>query len=309
MKQTMFYQKSSESELDNSIIWSRGFFNTNGSYARKQSEDISNENEIINIIKSSKNYVWIRLGSPNTKNNLKDLDFFSNNLYLLDEEVILVTGDGDSSVPSDLNQDTVKRILDCPKIKHWFTQNYDGSLINSKLHPYPIGFDLHCQRDHTLNTPEKIISYMNNLNKNNSKKEFKILCDVHLTPRNRISNCRLVIADTFKEKKVDHIDLLLKKIPSSIIYNLYSNYTFVISAHGNGLDCHRTWEILYLGGIVITKKSSLDYLYKGLPVAIINDWKECLNKDNLYLWYDSLKKFTEREYIKEKFYQKNWLAN
>jgi hypothetical protein len=53
-----------------------------------------------------------------------------------------------------------------------------------------------------------------------------------------------------------------------------AEYAFVISPHGNGYDCHRTWEALILGCIPIVKKSAIDVLYEDLPVLIVNDWKD-----------------------------------
>ena len=49
-------------------------------------------------------------------------------------------------------------------------------------------------------------------------------------------------------------------------------YAFTISPFGNGLDCHRTWEALALGCIVIVQKSPLDELYSELPVLIVEKW-------------------------------------
>ena len=60
---------------------------------------------------------------------------------------------------------------------------------------------------------------------------------------------------------------------------------FVLSPFGTGLDCFRTWEALIFGHIVIVKSSSLDELYEGLPVVIINDWAE-INQRNLEKWRD-----------------------
>lgn len=62
-----------------------------------------------------------------------------------------------------------------------------------------------------------------------------------------------------------------------------TQYAFSVSPHGNGLDCHRTWEDLALGCIVIVKTSPLDALYEGLPVVIVKDWNE-ITEDNLNKW-------------------------
>ena len=49
---------------------------------------------------------------------------------------------------------------------------------------------------------------------------------------------------------------------------------FCLSPHGNGLDCHRTWEAIALGCIPVVKTSPLDRLFSGLPVLIVNSWSD-----------------------------------
>ena len=49
---------------------------------------------------------------------------------------------------------------------------------------------------------------------------------------------------------------------------------FNISPNGNGVDCHKTWESLYLRTIpIVTKSINIDF-YKNLPILIIDDWSE-----------------------------------
>lgn len=60
-------------------------------------------------------------------------------------------------------------------------------------------------------------------------------------------------------------------------------YAFSVSPHGNGYDCHRTWEDLILGMIVIVKTSPIDHLYDGLPVVIVRSWDE-ITPANLAIW-------------------------
>jgi hypothetical protein len=40
------------------------------------------------------------------------------------------------------------------------------------------------------------------------------------------------------------------------------------------MDCHRTWEMLYFGMIPIVKTSTLDLLFTGLPVVILQTWED-----------------------------------
>ena len=51
-----------------------------------------------------------------------------------------------------------------------------------------------------------------------------------------------------------------------------STYKYSISPKGNGIDCHRTWEALYLNCIPIVESNSINELYEDLPVIIIEDW-------------------------------------
>jgi hypothetical protein len=87
----------------------------------------------------------------------------------------------------------------------------------------------------------------------------------------------------------------------SLVYQLFSNQSFctvaaskpydqylldlaqskfILSPRGNGLDCHRTWEALWLGSIPIVKSSTLDSLLEDLPVLIVDEWSQI---DEAYL--------------------------
>jgi hypothetical protein len=105
------------------------------------------------------------------------------------------------------------------------------------------------------------------------------------------------------------------KIPQHIVYyeptrpdNLTSwknqtEFAFVISPHGNGLDCHRTWEALVLGCIPIVKASSIDCVYENLPVLIVRDWSD-ITADLLTSTIDS---FSNRSFEMEKLTLHYWV--
>ena len=52
------------------------------------------------------------------------------------------------------------------------------------------------------------------------------------------------------------------------------NSSFALAPFGRGLDTHRVWEVLQLGGIPIVLSSSLDRLYQTFPVLIVHSWRE-----------------------------------
>lgn len=262
----------------NNIIWSKGPIHDD--YSKKQTELSSSTTEIQNIIKSvtqQNNILFIRNGSSK---NVSDLDLFVENLHLLPIPIILITSDGDRSMPQshDLNK-IVYKLLRSNMIIKWYTQNYDKSIKHPKLSHFPIGFDLHTPQWLVNNSiSEKIKFMVKSRNESPTDKRIsnKILSDTHLsiTHPDRIRLYKLL-----KNNRV--IDFINNKLSFSEITNLYNKYNFALSPRGNGLDCHRTWELLLAGVIVITKTSPLDDMYKkhNLPVVILQHW--CELNDNL----------------------------
>jgi hypothetical protein len=79
----------------------------------------------------------------------------------------------------------------------------------------------------------------------------------------------------------------------------YENYLinlkkhkFVVSPPGNGIDCHRNWEAIYLGCIpIVNNDYFIRNIYKDLPVLIIEDYS-ILTEDYLNSMYEKLKNKT-----------------
>ena len=61
-------------------------------------------------------------------------------------------------------------------------------------------------------------------------------------------------------------------------FSLVRQATFVLSPPGNGPDCHRTWESIYLGAIPVLRAGTLSpQLARQLPVLEIDDWAAFLS--------------------------------
>ncbi len=59
-------------------------------------------------------------------------------------------------------------------------------------------------------------------------------------------------------------------------------YAFTACPVGNGVDTHRLWEVLYMGGIPIIKKNAiLESLLVGLPFVLVDDWKQIIDENFL----------------------------
>jgi len=50
-----------------------------------------------------------------------------------------------------------------------------------------------------------------------------------------------------------------------------SEHRYVICPDGNGIDCFRTWETIYLGSIPIVKRSRTTEQFSDLPILIVDD--------------------------------------
>lgn len=58
------------------------------------------------------------------------------------------------------------------------------------------------------------------------------------------------------------------------------SYKYCISPEGNGIDCYRTWEALYMKTIPICQRSILvEEFAKTFPIYIVDDWKNLSVKD------------------------------
>ena len=289
------------------ILWSKGPIRDD--YASLPTECTVNNQYIIDRIINCDSILWIR-NTSQAFPSITDLDIVSKNLIYIKTPIILITSDGDRCVPSSYQKEVVDNVLQSDKIICWYTQNYDGSIYHNKLKPIPIGLDLHTSHWLINNSVHNKISYL--IEKRNTpinKIKNRIFLDAHLsvTHPERAELFHLI-------KKNKYINYLREHVTFQIITNMYNKYQFVISPRGNGLDCHRTWELFMAGCIVITKTSSLDEMFisNKLPVVILNDWTEleCDDLDKkLELWYQTYIPYTSIQNIYPKMSFDYWINN
>ena len=216
-------------------------------------------------------------------------DYLKNfyvNLDKLKNKIILIIGSSDYTIPNDvLNNYDFEKLLNNKYIVKIYAENCIYK--HDKIINLPIGLDYHTMYNNHIywgskKTPlEQEIELLNirNIMKPFGERQLKIY-----------SNCHFFISSKFGNDR----KTALKEIPNHLLFlepiqidrktsqNNQINYSFVLSPHGNGLDCHRTWEALALGCIPIVKTSPLDSLYNDLPILIVKEWsdvtQELLNK-------------------------------
>ena len=249
--------------------------------------------------------VWMRL--------IALPQFLNEALPRIKARFALVTGDEDWAIPSGF--DRASELWADPRIVCWFTQNFDGTVASGKLMPLPIGLDFHTISNtrkwgHWPATPAEQEAELEALRRAappNAQRLLRVHADFHFNKhkhqiwgddRQAVQTALQGNPDVqFQTTKVSRIDLWREK----------TRYAFVVSPHGNGLDCHRTWESLVLGNIVIVKRSSLDPMYEGLPVVIVEDWRE-ITSDNLRRWHAEHSSAFGTPAVEERLTNRYWIA-
>jgi hypothetical protein len=249
--------------------------------------------------------VWVRITALP--------QFVEEVLPHIDVRFALVTGDEDWSIPSDF--DRARDIIGNRNVLCWFTQNYDGTDVSGKIFPIPIGIDFHTISNrrrwgHWQATPRQQEVELEELRAKmpaNGDRLVRAHADFHFNKRENEfhgetrDTIQAILSTNpnvdFQRRKVSRLDLWREK----------TRYAFVISPHGHGLDCHRTWESLVLGNIVIVKRSSLDALYEGLPVVIVDDWRD-VTADNLQRWHAENRGSFLSGDVQERLTNRYWIA-
>lgn len=219
---------------------------------------------------------------------------------------VLVTGDSDAC--SGLRH---AALLEHPLLIRWFGQNCDLPGRHPKFTRIPIGLDnpVYTKLEKRLGfavtmalgrTPPDFSFSRNDIGDQTliqeiaaslpprSSRPLKALCTFH-------QNQKIVRADVSSVPDREEALRILSNNPACHFvarrlrqrdcWALHGGFSFEVSPRGNGLDCFRTWEALYLGLIPIVKSSTLDPLYEDeeLPVVIVRDWSE-ITEESLARW-------------------------
>ena len=180
---------------------------------------------------------------------------------------------------SDVNfgPEEVEYILNTfPEINHWYTQNLNFN--HPKVSPIPIGI---ANPKWSHGNPKRFVKIIDqNLPKNN---KVYVNFNISTNPSAR-DYCLSQIPD-------EYLSHMVRDYPNAVSiedHNRFVNSTqeqylstmaqsyFTVSPVGNGLDCHKTWESLYMKSIpIVTRWSGVEKFKElGIPLLIIDDWSE-----------------------------------
>lgn len=235
--------------------------------------------------------------------------FFEQVMPRLREEKIsitLVTGASVRGVPNEVSQqhnlEYLKLIEQDNTIIKWYTQNYDLDKPHEKIAPIPLGLDYHTLFKKPFwwgpkmypTDQEKQLQQIRQHSPPFELRHNKSYSFFHFNLFDRHGQDRQDAITALKG--LDDHDFATRRMTRKKTWQICSQYKYIISPHGNGLDCHRTYEAIALGCIPVVRSSTLDSLYAGLPIIIFENWADCtiknLNSKALELKSHALNKMT-----------------
>ncbi|NGX58300.1 MAG: hypothetical protein K940chlam3_01205 [Chlamydiae bacterium] len=183
--------------------------------------------------------------------------------YLPTEDFVLISHNADHGVV-----DKFLPYLDLPNLIHWYGQNIETT--HPKLTSIPIGLCNFANHNAMRVVQKKDLAKTNLVYANYSVE----------TNRKEREKCLKETGVPIEKWK--GFQAYLEDVAHSF---------FVLSPDGNGIDCHRTWEALYLKAIPIVTRSINVEFYADLPIIILDSWEDYKNLDltpELYLeiWGD-----------------------
>jgi hypothetical protein len=176
----------------------------------------------------------------------------------LREGCVLIVHHGDVNIESDF-----QRLLDGSRCAHVFAQNC--LVQDPRISPLPIGLEDQWRHNHG------IVRDFIHLRRKIVQKIPRIVNGFNLgtNPDERWPCYRSLWRHP--------LAVGVSAGTNSRLYRKYINrYMFVASPPGNGADCHRTWEAMYLRVVPILKRSVMAESFQqlGLPLHIVDDWRE-----------------------------------
>jgi hypothetical protein len=227
--------------------------------------------------------VWVRLSWIKS--------FLHQVLPLIKAEFILITADSDVGVPTPIMAESLQ-ILEYPNVFHWFAQNCDGPGFMGRMSPLPIGIDFHTLSERPLwgesiSSPQDQEQLLRSIRRElplTRERIPKVYIDFAWQPAHlyRPAKRQQILAKLLTNQCVVFQS---RPLPRKQLWRKWGEHAFVLSPHGIGLDCHRTWEALACGNIVLVPSSPLDGLYEGLPVIPVRDWSQ-ITPRRLDTWLD-----------------------
>lgn len=166
------------------------------------------------------------------------------------------------------NGDVFPETLKIEQISNFFRKIYAVNWVgnSSNVVPIPIGLE---NEGYLLNgVLDDYLSMRSKLKPWNTRTIDYLVCfSINTNPVERSSALHYA-------KQARNVFIVEKPITPKRYRELVANSKYVISPPGNGIDCHRTWESLFLGSVPIVKRKFWPFDKYEIGVQVLNDWNE-----------------------------------
>ena len=194
----------------------------------------------------------------------------------LPDRFVLFTHNSDLNI-TDREGFAVPFILErLPQLRHWYAQNVNTE--HPMLSPIPIGIANPKWEHGNTNRFRKQIA----ANIFKSTKELMLYANFNVatnpTERNYcLSQTGMKIETQYPAQYcASSYKDFTKSTQETYLRDMAASY-FILSPNGVGIDCHKTWEAIYMKAVPIVTRSVMADFFKekvGIPLLIINDWSE-----------------------------------
>ena len=306
------------------ILWSKGYaqlcdFNGGKWHIVDSTERLLPKSSFRVFRRESFQSVWLKCGSHAINGQEDNVSrFVDHALPFINRPFRLFTSDGDSSTVDLIRNSKATHLLMSPHMVSWHATNavepsrleglFSMSVVSEyrkKVRPIPIGLDLHTDRNKGVGF--SVLSKLKEVADAQLPRRNKILVDCCLqqNSKERSRLCSILA-------KIPEVTVLPERVPYHEILRLYAGHVGVLSLPGNGFDCHRTWECLFLGTPVVTSDVGLGWLYTNLPVFQVDhdsfenlDWANLIARLNGLLAQTNESSFARETTISPK----RWIAD
>jgi len=206
-----------------------------------------------------------------------DFKYVYKKIEKIKNDVVLITHNSDGAIKNSKEGDRIGEndadyALKPDNVKYWFGQNIECD-EQKNLIQLPIGLENRYCFDY--DKAEMLYNELENSEDYIPKNRIYVNFNLRTNPLER--NTALNTAYNLLKNKGENF-VHIRMGSNGERYNEYlsdiTESTYVLSPRGNGLDCHRTWETLYLGRIPIVK--NLQSLLSSLPHINVDSWDELL---------------------------------
>jgi len=215
-------------------------------------------------------------------NELKDVNvIYTHTMYVtalfniikyLEQKFIIITHNSDCRIEKQgiitpAGNNIQRKIEPCSipdNVIKWYSTNVN--MIHPKLVSIPIGVE----NKRWQGNPSKKEQMINKVKEPREWRNLLYICHaIGTNVAQRAEPYKLFEGKPWVTSHAGH-----NRVPFDVFIDNIYHHKFMICPEGNGIDCHRTWECLYVGTIPIEKRNTNNQFYTDLPICFVDEWSE-----------------------------------